>query len=72
VNEVQCGTGTEWRDLIGQQAEAIAASDAIKERLYREKNGFDADANLHNGWLATMQLAWEQPAGTNIMVHYYV
>jgi len=22
VNEVQCGTGTEWRDLIGQQLSA--------------------------------------------------
>jgi len=23
VNEVQCGTGTEWRDLIGQQEELV-------------------------------------------------
>jgi len=53
-------------------AEAIAASNVIKERLYREKNGLDDDANLPNGWLATMQLAWEQPAGTNNMVRYYV
>jgi len=53
-------------------AEAIAASDAIKERLYREKNGLNDDANLTNGWLATMQLVWEQPAGTNNMARYYV
>jgi len=53
-------------------AEAIAASNAIKERLYREKNGLDDDANLPNGWLATMQLAWEQPADTNNMVGYCV
>jgi len=52
--------------------EAIAASNAIKERLYREKNGVNDDANFPNGWLATMQLAWEQPAGTNNMVRYYV
>jgi len=48
-------------------AEAIAASNAIKERLFREQNGLDDDANLSNGWLATMQLAWEQPPGTNNM-----
>jgi len=53
-------------------AEAIQASNAIKERLYREKNGLDDDADLPNNWLATMQLAWEQPAGTNNMVCYYV
>jgi len=23
VNEVQCGTGTEWRDLIGQHTPAV-------------------------------------------------
>ena len=52
--------------------EAIQASNAIKERLRREKNGLDDDANLPNGWLATMQLAWEQPAGTNNMVRHHV
>jgi len=41
--------------------EAIQASDAIKERLYKEKNGLDDYANLLPNWLATMQLALEQP-----------
>ena len=53
-------------------AEAIQASNDIKERLFREAHGMDDDANLPPGWLATMQLAWEQPAGTNNMVRYYV
>jgi len=52
--------------------EAIAASNAIKQHLYREKNGLDDNSNFPNGWLATMQLAWEQPADTNNMARYYV
>ena len=28
----------------------------------------DDDSNLPPNWLATMQLAWEQPVGTNNMV----
>jgi len=54
--------------------EAIQASNAInlKERLCREKNGLDDDANLPPNWLATMQLAWEQPVGTNNMVRHCV
>jgi len=53
-------------------AEAIRASDAIKEHICREQNNLDDDANLPNGWLATMQLMWEQPAGTNNMVRLLV
>jgi len=34
-----------------------------------EQNGLDDDANLPAGWLATMQLVWEQAANTNNMVH---
>jgi len=49
-------------------AEAIAASNAIKERLCRKKNGIDDNANLPPDWLATMQLAWEQPVSINNMV----
>jgi len=30
------------------------------------------DANLSPNWLATMQLVWEQPAGTNNMARCYV
>ena len=53
-------------------AAAIAASNAIKERLYREQNNLADDAALPPNWLATMQLAWEQPADNNNMVRYYV
>lgn len=53
-------------------AEVIAASNAIKERLYREQNGVADGADLPNNWLATMQLPWEQAEGTNNMVSFYV
>jgi len=53
-------------------AEAIAASDAIKERLFREQNGLADDANVPPDWLATKQLAWEQPADNNNMVRCHV
>jgi len=29
VNEVQCGTGTEWRDLIGQQSTPAATASQM-------------------------------------------
>jgi len=35
VNEVQCGTGTEWRDLIGQQADPSHGKKTLKGELHR-------------------------------------
>jgi len=58
--------------MEGSDWPTIAASNAIKERLFREQNGLADDANLPKGWLATMQLAWEQLTDNNNMVRCYV
>jgi len=61
VNEVQCGTGTEWRDLIGQHY--VADSDPVEDAAHRVKRILDAKyekADIDKICLAQAELDQEQ------------
>ena len=45
----------------------VDASNTIKQRLYRECNGLDAEEDLPANWMNDMQLPWETNAGQNNM-----
>jgi len=49
VNEVQCGTGTEWRDLIGQHFPCSCQQEQSQIRPTTKKNLPHLNCHCHVG-----------------------